>query len=139
MQEFYAGQQPGIIGSIVQEVSSSLQYSIDYRGWLRKGEVLSSVSFVVDAGNATVTNVTYDPDERHVYFFLNGGTLGTQFNVIANANTSIGQSRFDHIGVCVETNGGAVVPSGATAVMLSIVGPTGPAGPSGAGGSAGGP
>src|ERR1039458_2278723 len=123
MQEFYAGQQPGIIGSIVQEVSSSLQYSIDYRGWLRKGEVLSSVSFVVDAGNATVTNVTYDPDERHVYFFLNGGTLGTQFNVIANANTSIGQSRFDHIQVIMVANGGLVQVPGIVATnLLSIVG-----------------
>ena len=46
------------LGTINFAASNILQYQIDYRLWLQKGETLTSVSFVVDAGNATITKTT---------------------------------------------------------------------------------
>ena len=90
-----------LLGDVVQEVGDSRQHTIDYRAWLGRGEVLSSVGFTVDSGTATVSNVTYSPDYTKVMFLLNGGTLGDRFNVIACATTSEGQVRYDHIAVGV--------------------------------------
>lgn len=106
MQEFYASQQPGLLGTIVQAISSALQYSIDYRGALRKGETLTGVVFTVAGSTATINNITYDPDEKVVFFFLNGGMLGDTFNILANAATSLTQSRFDYFKGIIVTNGG---------------------------------
>src|ERR1700693_4443097 len=97
-----------LLGSIIQEVGDSLQQTIDYSQWLDEGEILTGVSFTVDSGTATISNVTYSPNKLRVQFLLNGGTLGDSFNVIAIAQTSMGQQRTDTIGVCVETNGGPV-------------------------------
>ena len=91
------------LGTIIQSVEASIQHAIDYRSWLQKGETLKNVSFTVDAGTATITDVTYSPDNTLVDFFLNGGTLNDQFNIIACATTSFGQVRYDHIQVFVET------------------------------------
>src|SRR5208282_5021233 len=100
-----------LLGTIIQQVEASIQHAIDYRQWLQTGETLESVTFTIDAGMATVSNVSYSPAKTQVDFFLNDGTLGDQFNVIACATTSFGQVRYDHIQVYVETNGGAVVLS----------------------------
>ena len=94
-----------LLGTIIQSVGAELQNSIDYRYWLQKGETLAAVVFTVDAGTATITGVTYSPDQKEVDFFLNGGTIGDQFNIIAEATTTFGQVRYDHIQVYVETNG----------------------------------
>ena len=130
-----------LLGTIIQQVESSIQHAIDYSFWLQKGETLANVTFTVDAGTATVSNVSYTPDRTEVRFFLDGGSFGDQFNIIAEATTSFGQVRYDHIQVYVETNGGSVVLAGNNALMLSIVGPTGPTGtltgPSGPTGSVG--
>ena len=123
-----------MLGFITQEVGNSLEHTVSYRDWLQQGEILSSVVVTVDAGTATISDVTYSLDCKEAKFFLNGGTIGDQFNVIIKANTSLGQQRYDHIGVKINTNGGAVILSGATGVMLSIIGPTGPIGPTGSGG-----
>jgi len=133
MKEFYAGEQPGLLGGvIVQAVSSSLMYAVSYSEWLREGEVLSGATVTVDAGVATITKVSFNPQEKTVYFFLNGGNLGDQFNVIVNVNTTLGQTRYDHIAVIIVTNGGNVAVLGTQANnLLSIIGPTGPAGPTG--------
>src|SRR5208282_5823159 len=117
-----------LLGTIIQQVESSIQHSIEYRQWLARGETLASVTFTVDAGTATISNVSYSPTKTEVDFFLNDGTLGDQFNVIACATTSFGQVRYDQIQVYIETNGGAVVLSSNQALMLSILGPTGPTG-----------
>jgi hypothetical protein len=106
MQGFVAGQQPGLLGSIVQSILSALQYEIDYSGTLQKGEVLTGVLFTVAGSTATVSTVTYDPTEKKVYFFLNGGTIGDTFTILANALTSLTQSRFDYIKGIIVTNGG---------------------------------
>ena len=124
-----------LLGTIIQQVESSIQHAIDYSFWLQKGETLANVTFTVDAGTATVSNVSYTPDRTEARFFLDGGSLGDQFNIIAEATTSFGQVRYDHIQVYVETNGGSVVLAGNNALMLSILGPTGSSGPTGPGGS----
>src|SRR5208283_3451353 len=120
-----------LLGSIIQEVGDSRAHSINCREWLREGEILSAVTFSVDAGTATVSNVVVWPDRKGVTFNITGGTLGDQFNVIVCSQTNEGQTRYDNISVGIETNGGPVVVSTNQALMLSIVGPTGPAGPTG--------
>ena len=95
------------LGTINFAASNILQYQIDYRLWLQKGETLTSVSFVVDAGNATITKITYSPDQKEVLFFVNGATVvaGVDFNILATAITSFGQQRTDTIAVNVAAAG----------------------------------
>jgi Collagen triple helix repeat (20 copies) len=126
-----------LLGSIFQEFGDSIQHEIDYHFWLDEGEILSSVTFSVDYGTATITNVTYSLDFKTVKFFLNGGTLGDQFNIISCATTTLGQVRYDNINVMVETNGGPVLPAGFSGPFLSIVGPAGSTGPTGLSGPTG--
>ena len=109
-----------LLGTIIQQVESSIQHAIDYSFWLQKGETLANVTFTVDAGTATVSNVSYTPDRTEARFFLDGGSLGDQFNIIAEATTSFGQIRYDHIQVYVETNGGSVVLAGNNALTVPV-------------------
>ncbi len=126
-----------LVGRYKQLVGMRQRFVIDYRDWLATGEVLTSVVCTVDSGTATVDTITLANDEKSVSFFLDGGTLGDQFNVIVEADTSFTQRRYDTIEVFVETNGGPVAQSGNQQVLLSIIGPTGPAGtgPTGPAGS----
>lgn len=119
------------VGNVVQDVGDVIRYSIDYRSWLEQGEILDSVSFTVDAGSAVVTEVSYSPNQKAVYFFVGNGTLGDQFNVIACAVTNLGQTRYDHLHMAIGTNGGPVNLANNQALMLSIVGPTGATGTAG--------
>lgn len=120
-----------LLGKIIQTVNARRRVVIDYRRWLYTGEQVNGVVCTVDQGEATVDTVVIAPDGKSVSFFLAGGTLGDLFNVIVEANTNITQRRYDTVAVSVETNGGATILSGQTALMLSIVGPTGPTGPTG--------
>lgn len=120
-----------LLGQIIEVVGDKVEHTIDYSAWLARGETLASVSFTVDSGTATVTNVTLTPNQKAVRFYLSGGTLGDQFNVISTATTSIGQVKMDHIGVSVQTNGGPVFLSSNQTLMQSIMGATGPQGMTG--------
>src|SRR5208282_190208 len=127
-----------ILGTIVQSVNESIRRSIDYRAWLREGEVVIGVAYTVDYGTMTITNTGLYPEQKSAYFNTTGGTLGDSFNVIAVATTNLGQIRSDTIAVRVQTNGGPVFESANNALMLSILGPTGPTGAAGSGGGTGG-
>ena len=67
-----------MLGFITQEVGNSLEHTVSYRDWLQQGEILSSVVVTVDAGTATISDVTYSLDCKEAKFFLNGGTIGDQ-------------------------------------------------------------
>ena len=120
-----------LLGKIIQTVSGRRRVVINYRAWLYTGEQVTGVVCTVDQGEATVDTIVIAPDGKSVSFFLDGGTLGDLFNIIVEANTNITQRRYDTVAASVETNGGATILSGQTALMLSIVGPTGPTGPTG--------
>ncbi len=114
-----------LLGFYKQLVGARQRFVVDYRDWLATGEVLSSVTCTVDAGTATVDTIVLSDDQKSVSFFLAGGSLGDQFNIIVEADTSLTARRFDRIEILVETNGGPVALSGNQQVLLSIVGPTG--------------
>lgn len=118
-------------------VNDRVRFDIDYRDWLQRGEILSGVTCVVDAGTATVDTITLEPNKKQAYFFAKGWTLGDRFNIIITANTTFSQIKNDRIELFCETNGGPTVLSGQQALMLSIVGPTGGIGPTGFTGPAG--
>ena len=126
-----------LLGRREHVVGDRIGYTISYSGWLSLGEILSSVSFTVDSGTAIVDGILLSSDHTSVKFFLSGGNLGDQFNVISFATTSNGQQRYDHIEFFINTNGGPTVNAGTQSLMLSIVGPTGPAGTTGTTGPTG--
>ena len=128
-----------LLGNIIQEVNGSRLYSVDYSKWLVEGEVLTNATYTVDAGTATVSlPPTLGPlgvEDTRALFILNNGTLGDQFNIVANVSTNFGQLRSDHISCSIQTNGGPVFVSTNQQLMLSIVGPAGPTGATGGGGT----
>src|SRR5260221_7388054 len=132
-----------LLGSRKQLVGARVQYRVDYRRWLAQGETLATVVPTIDSGTATVDTVVLSADKTSCTFFLNGGTFLDVFNVILLAQTSIGQRRYDHINIAVDTNGGPVVQSGNGTVLLSLIGPKGdtgaqgPTGPTGLVGATG--
>jgi hypothetical protein len=94
-----------LLGVLNSAAGNKLQYGIDYRSWLQRGEVLTSVTFVVDTPPATITNVSYSPDETECRFFVNGGTAGVNYNILATATTNFGEQRTDTIAVNVAAAG----------------------------------
>ena len=94
-----------ILGTINSAAGNILQYAIDYSQWLQEGETLVNVTFAVDAGPVTITNISYSPDKKEVRFFVNGGTSGTDYNILPTAATSFGQQRTDTIAVNVAAAG----------------------------------
>lgn len=120
-----------------QDVTENIRYHIDCDVWLARGEILTGVNAVVDAGIATVSDPEIDHTNRGFYYFLAGGSYLDQFNVIFSQTTSFKQVRFDHVQFNIGTNGGQVVLAACEQLMLSIVGPTGPTGARGATGSTG--
>ena len=130
--EFQVSSNQAPLGFVRQEVGESIQYAISYRLWLAKGEVLEAVTFTIDYGTATISNDVISPDHKSVSLLLTGGTLGTTFNVIAFATTSVGQEKYDSFSVEIITNGGLISAPGIMPNnLLSIVGSTGPFGPTG--------
>lgn len=124
-----------VLGKYIQTVGDRSRH--EYRAtWLKPGETLINVVYTVDQGTATVDGNGFSP--QAFWFFLNGGDLGDQFNVIVRQETSFGQTRYDHLEVFVETNGGPTIIGGHTGLLLSLVGPPGPTGPTGPGGGGGG-
>lgn len=97
--------------------------------WLKPGEALTEVTYTIDQGTATIDSSSHSSNA--FWFFLNGGALGDEFNVIVRQETSFGQVIYDHLEVFVETNGGPTIIGGNTGLMLSIVGPPGPTGATG--------
>lgn len=77
------------------------RYTIDYSDWLDSGETLDTVTYAVDAGTATVTDDSISGDGLTAIFFINGGAVGTDFNVAVQATTSVGQVKNDHIAFVV--------------------------------------
>lgn len=122
-----------VLGRHVQEVGDRIQYTVDCTPWLQPGEVLTNVTGRVDAGTATVDTFVILPGGLSYTWFINGGTLAEQFNVILTQTTNFTQIRHDTMEFFVETNGGPVVlrPDN-DGLMLSILGATGPSGATGA-------
>lgn len=117
-----------------QQVAERIRYYVDCDIWLREGEVLTGITPTVDSGSAVVAGVQIDHTLRGFHYFVSGGNLGDQFNVIFAQGTSLGQTRYDHVQFNISTNGGDVVVANTQQLMLSIVGPTGPTGAGGGGG-----
>lgn len=117
-----------LLGKIIQRVNARRRVVVDYADWLQKGEQVSGVVCTVDQGTAAVDTITLAPDRKSVSFFLANGTIGDLFNIIVQADTNYTSRRYDTVQVMVETNGGATILSGQTALMVSIIGPTGPSG-----------
>lgn len=127
-----------LLGKFIQRVNARRRVVVDYQDWLQRGEQVTGVVCTIDQGEATVDTIALAPDRKSVSFFVEGGTLNDIFNVIVEANTNYTARRYDTINVMVETNGGPTILSGATALMVSIIGPTGPSGgPTGPTGPAG--
>ena len=120
-----------------KQVSERLRYYVDCDSWLADGEVLTGVTATVDSGSATVDGILIDHTQRAFWYFVTGGNLGDQFNVIFSQSTSRGQIKFDHVQFTIGTNGGNVLVASTQQLMLSIVGPTGSTGPTGATGPTG--
>lgn len=117
-----------LLAKIHKQVVESIRYHVDCDVWLARGEVLNGVQATVDAGTAIVPTPLIDADNRGFHYFVSGGDLGDQFNVIFSQSTSFKQMRFDHVQVNITNNGGDVIVSANQQLMLSIVGPTGPVG-----------
>lgn len=114
-----------------QAISERIRYYVDCDVWLARGEVLVGVTAIPDAGTAVVDGVQVDHTNRAFHYFLTGGTLGDQFNVIFSQTTSFGEIRFDHDQFNIGPNGGDVILSSNQQLMLSIIGGTGPTGATG--------
>ena len=127
-----------VLGRKIQTVGDRVQHQVDCTPWLNATETVTAVSFTVDQGSATVDALVIAGDGKSYTFFLNGGTLGDQFNIIIEQTTSLTQIRYDHFEVFVETNGGATITLDNDTLMLSIVGPAGPTGVGGGIGPTGG-
>src|SRR5208282_3532813 len=126
-----------ILGTINSAPSNRIQYTIDYRDWLDRGETLVSVVFSVDFGPAVIDTVSYNPAATEARFFLNGGTAGTSYNIFALATTTFGQQRTDQIAVNVANQSPPIAPAGNTGPVYFLGGRTGPTGPSGTPGTFG--
>ena len=121
-----------VLGRKIQTVGDRVQHPVDCTPWLGTGEIITDVHFTIDQGSATVDTLVIAGDGKSYTFFLNGGTLGDQFNIIIQQTTSLTQIRYDHFEVYVETNGGPTITLDNETLMLSIAGPTGLPGPPGA-------
>lgn len=73
------------------------RYVVDYDDWLDTGETLSTVTYSVDSGTATVDGDSIAGDGKSAIFFINDGEVSTTFNVLIQATTSVGQVKNDHI------------------------------------------
>lgn len=74
------------------------RYAIDYSGWLNLTETLSSFTFAVSVGAASVSSYSISSDGKSVVFYVHGATLATvDFNVTVAAVTSLSQTRNDHV------------------------------------------
>lgn len=79
-------------------VGDKKRYVIDYENWLDTGETLSTVTFTVDTGPATVPSHTIAGDGLSVAFFITGASLSyTPFSLSFEAVTSAGQEKNDHV------------------------------------------
>lgn len=128
-----------VLGRKTKTVGNRDRFHVDFTGWLDldSAERVVSVVFTIDQGTATVDGNVIAPDGQSMVFYLNGGTLGDQFNVILQQTTNLGTIRYDHYTIFVETNGGPTITSANDALMLSIVGPRGLTGPTGITGAPG--
>lgn len=85
-------------GNKVIGVGDKKRYVIDYENWLDTGETVSSITFTVDTGPATVTAHTIAGDGLSVAFFITGASLSyTPFSLHFEAITSAGQEKNDHV------------------------------------------
>ena len=127
------------LGSIVQSVGSSLAYVIDYREFLLVGETISSVTYSVSGGPATITNTSLSFDKKQATFTLNSGGLNDKFTVTVTANTPApyNEQRIDTLNCTTITNGGPNQLFGNGEQYQSLVGPQGPTGYTGNTGAAG--
>lgn len=74
------------------------RYAIDYSSWLNEVEELSAMAFDVDTGPATVDSYEVSSDGKSVVFYVTGAVLTTTpFNVTVQADTSLNQTRNDHV------------------------------------------
>lgn len=117
-----------LLYKVQKQVAERKRYHVDCDVWLARGEVLTVILPTVDAGTAIVDGVEIDHTNRGFWYFVSGGDLGDQFNVILSQSTSFRQLRFDHVQFNIGTNGGDVVLAENQELMLSIVGPQGPTG-----------
>ena len=90
-----------ILGTIQSAAGNRLQYAIDYHAFLAKGEKLTGVTFAVSAPPATIDTVSYNPAMTEARFFLNNGTAGTSYYILATATTNFSQQQTDQINVQV--------------------------------------
>lgn len=111
-----------------KEVVEHIRYYVNCDAWLDDNERLTGVAPVIDSGSAVVDGVQIDATGRAFHYFVGGGNLGDQFNVIFEQTTSLGQTRFDRAQFDMITNGGTVVNANTQELMTSIIGPTGPGG-----------
>lgn len=116
-----------------KQVGERIRYHLDCDEWLATGEVLTSVTATIDMGTAVCDGITIDQTNRGFWYFVSGGNLNDQFNVIFTQNTSRTELRYDHVQFNIGTNGGFTVDGNSGNIMLSILGPTGPTGSGGAG------
>lgn len=74
------------------------KYTIDYNDWLDTTETLSTMTYAVATGPATVPSNATAGDGKSNSFFVTGASLSyTPFNVTITAVTSAGQTKKDHL------------------------------------------
>jgi hypothetical protein len=72
-----------------KDPNSTLDYSMDWSGWLDDGETITSQQVTADPAGLTVSNVS--GASGVVRWRLAGGTVGTVYYVTVRVTTSVGQ------------------------------------------------
>jgi hypothetical protein len=131
-----------LLGTKAHTAGNQIRYAVDYLDWLDEGVSIVSATVVSTSNTAIVNNVTVSQSKNRVYFYLDGGVFGEQFQVAVQATDSRTEVKNDTINFFIPMPSG---PTGAsnTSIILSIgpTGSTGATGPTGFGstGPSGGP
>ena len=89
-QYLYASPNASALGSLRQNVASTITYSIDYSGWLASGETITAVSYEVFPATSPALAVTGSTISggNIVTFQLSGGIEGTKYEIMPSVTTS---------------------------------------------------
>ena len=83
------------LGTVVQQPSERLSYTIDYGEFLTDGDNVQTATASAAPAGLTVNNVgVYDP---RVKFWVEGGTAGEKYKVTVNVETADGRLLQDEI------------------------------------------
>jgi hypothetical protein len=83
------------LGTVIQQPTERLSYTIDYSEVLTDGDNVSSSFAIVSPAGLTVEDVT--PLDPRVRFWVTGGTAGTTYKVTVTTSTADGRVFQDEV------------------------------------------